>query len=108
MLTSIAGADPPIDWPDLPFAFAASLIGVLFVVGLQLMRRDPAYSRWALRLFGLIAVWAAAAGVSGFVIAVIRRGVTPSALFFLSIGAALLIGVWLCRLLFRRKFAVAP
>lgn len=108
VLTATAAAQPPIEWPDIPFVFVGCLIGILFVVGFQLLRKDPSHSRWALRLFFPIAVWAAAAGISALLVASVRDGVTPSALLFLSIGAGLLVGVWLCELLFRRKFAAAP
>ncbi len=108
VLTAAAAARSPIDWPDIPLVFAGCLIGVLLVVGFQLTRKDPSHSRWVLRLFFPIAVWAAAAGVSALLIGSVREGVTPSALFFLFIGSGLLVGVWLCWVLFRRKFAAAP
>jgi hypothetical protein len=53
-----AAARPSIEWTDIPFVFFGSAFGMLFVIGIQLFRRNPKPSLWALyflrpRHFGL-------------------------------------------------------
>ena len=40
-----AAAQPPIEWSDIPFVFVGSVFGMLFVIGIQLFRREPKPSK---------------------------------------------------------------
>ena len=104
MLEAAGEARPPIRWEDIPFAFAGSLVGGLFVVGMQLLRWDPRPSRWAIRLFGLTSVWMLASGVSAAFFALATTGIVPHSLFFAAMGLGLLLGVSLCHGIHVRKF----
>lgn len=104
MLDAAGEARPPIRWEDIPFAFAGSLIGGLFVVGMQLLRRDARPSWWAIRLFGPASVWFLASGVSAALYALATTGVVPHSLFFAAVGLGLLLGVLVCHSIHIRKF----
>ena len=106
-LTAAAAAQPPIEWSDILFAFLASALGMLFVIGMQLFRREPKPSRLALKCFGIISLYIAASGLSAAVLAYLRGSVTPSSLLFLSVGIGTLLGVFACWHLYRWRFKVA-
>lgn len=59
-----AAAKPPIQWPDIPIAFFGSVFGVLFVIGIQLVRHNPKPSQWALYFFVPVSLWFAVSGMS--------------------------------------------
>lgn len=99
-----AAAKPPIQWPDILFAFFGSVLGVLFVIGFQLFRRDPKPSRWALYFFAPASLWFAVSGLSAAIFAFARGNSAPYVFLFLAVGAGSLLGVWVCWLIFRRRF----
>ena len=106
-LTAAAAAQPQIEASDLLFVFLGSAFGMLFVIGIQMFRREPKSSRIALKSLGTISLYIAAAGLSAAVLAHVRDAVTPSSWLFLSVGAGTLLGVVVCWLLFRGRFKVA-
>ena len=99
-----AAAVPPIEWSDIPFVFFGSAFGVLFVIGIQLFRRESKPSMWALYFFGPASLWFAASGLSAATLAVARGSIAPFAVLFFAVGAGALLGVWACWLIFRRRF----
>lgn len=102
-----AAAQPPIEWPDISFAFFGSVFGMLFVIGIQLSRRNPKPSLWSLYFFGPISLWLVVSGLSAAILAVARGNVAPFAFLFLAVGAGALLGVWACWFMFRRRFESA-
>lgn len=99
-----AAAKPPIQWSDIPFAFFGSVLGMLFVIGFQLFRHDPKPSRRALYFFGPASLWFAVSGLSAVIFAFARGNSGPYAYLFLAVGVGSLLGVWVCWLMFRRRF----
>lgn len=51
-----AAARPPIEWSDIPIIFLGSIFGMLVVIGIQLLRREPEPSQWALMLLGSVSL----------------------------------------------------
>jgi hypothetical protein len=107
-LDSAAAAEPPLGWNAVLFAFIASVAGMSFVVGVQVMRRDEKYGRWAFRFMVPVAAYIVASGVSALALAIysIRHG--PAAWLFLACGVGAMLGLWICRALKRRHETVAP
>ena len=99
-----AAAKPPIQWSDIAFAFFGSVLGMLFVIGLQLSRRDPKPSRRALHFLGPASLWFAVSGLSAAIIAFARGYSDPYAFLVLAIGMGSSLGVGACWIIFRRRF----
>jgi len=102
-----AAAQPPIEWPDIPFVFFGSVFGMLFVIGIQLFRREPKYSKWALWFLGPASLYFIASGLSAVFLAASRGGVAPHAVLFFALGAGAILGVWISWLIYRRRFSNA-
>jgi hypothetical protein len=107
-LQAARAANPPITWGAISFIFFGSAFGVVFVLGIQLMRRNSKYAHWAIRLFLPISVYVAGAGASAAMLDRVRGSVSPPSLFFLIIGGGLLVGLGASWGLFRWKFRSAP
>ena len=103
-LESSAAAQPAIAWRDIPFVFVGSLGGMLFVVGIQLFRKDPRPSLWAIRLLGLASLWFAATGLSALAWASYHDGVVPHSALFAAVGVGSLLGVFFCWFIHERRF----
>jgi len=103
-----AAAQPPIAWRDIPFSFLGGAVGMLFVIGIQLVRRNPKPSQWALYFLGPVSVWLTASGLSAALLAFARDGAAPYAFLLLSVGMGALLGVWVCWLIFRLRYANQP
>ena len=104
-LEAAQAARPPIDWSDIPFVFVGSAVGVLFVVGLQVLMGKQGPARFASWFFGIIGMHVASSGVSAVVIAAFRGGVGPSALLFTSVGIGTIVGALFAGVAYRAKFA---
>jgi uncharacterized membrane protein YeaQ/YmgE (transglycosylase-associated protein family) len=107
-LDSAAAAEPPLDWNAVLFAFVGSTIGMIFVVGIQVMRREDKYARWAFRFMGLVAAYIAASGMSALAFALYASRHSPAAWLFLACGVGAMLGLWICRAFKRRHDTVAP
>ncbi|OGI63586.1 MAG: hypothetical protein A2W18_07520 [Candidatus Muproteobacteria bacterium RBG_16_60_9] len=99
-----AAAQPPIEWSDIPFVFVGGVLGMIFVIGIQLLRREPKPSKWALWLLGPASLYFVVSGLSAVVLASSRCGVAPHAVLFFAVGAGTLIGVGVSWLLYRWRF----
>ena len=99
-----AAAQPPIEWSDIPFVFVGGALGMLFVIGIQLFRREPKFSKWALWLLGPASLYFFVSGLSAVFLAASRGEVTPHAVLFFSVGAGTLLGVGVSWLIYRRRF----
>lgn len=101
-------ANPAINWEDIPLIFFASTFAVVFVLGIQILRRDSKWAHWGIRVFMPIALFVSGAGGVAVTIAAFAGGVIPASLLFLSVGVGLLIGVGVSSILVRWKFKQAP
>lgn len=107
-LESAAAAQPPLGWGDLAFIFIGSTIGMILVVGFQLLRKDQKYGRWALRFMTPISIFIAASGVGALAVALYSGQRGPAAWLFLACGIGAMLGLWVCWLLHKRRTTVAP
>jgi len=106
-LESAAAAQPPIEWPALPFSFIGGSIGMAIVVGIQLMRRDEKYGRWAFRFMGPSTSFVIASGVGAAGVALYSGQNGPAAWFFLCTGVGMSLGLWACWVYAKRPTNVA-
>ena len=107
-LDSATAAQPPIKWFDLAFSFVGSVLGMIVVVGFQLLRRDEKYGRWAFRAMGPITAFVTASGVSAIGVALYSGRNGPAAWLFLSVGLGMALGLWACWAIKFRRANVAP
>jgi hypothetical protein len=101
-------ADPPISWGDIPFIFFGTALGLVFVLGLQILRRKSKWAHCGIRIFMPITLFVLGAGGVALAICTFRSAVIPASLFFLSAGAGLLVGLGISSMLFQWKFKQQP
>jgi hypothetical protein len=106
-LESAAAAQPPIEWPALPLSFIGGSIGMAIVVGIQLMRRDEKYGRWAFRLMGPATSFFTASGVGAAGVALYSGQNGPAAWLILCTGVGMSLGLWACWVFAKRRANVA-
>ena len=106
-LSSAKASQPPLQWDFMPFMFIGSVVSFLFVIGIQLVRKDPKYSRSMLRIFLPLSVFIVGSGIGALATDLFSGVFGPASIFFLIIGAGLSIGVLLARLVFNAKFSNA-
>ena len=102
-LSSAKAAEPPIDWQAIQMAFVGRIIGSIFVIGFQVLRKDPKYGRFALGLFTPISIFVLGSGFGAAATDAISSEITPASLLFVVIGVGLLAGVLLAGVIFRAK-----
>ena len=103
-LASAGAAQPPIDWPAVPFVLVSCFIGTIFVIGIQILRREPKYGRWALGLFMPVSMFALGLGLGALIAGAIRGEFGPASFLFVSVGIGLIAGVLLSGVAYRTKF----
>jgi hypothetical protein len=100
--------NPPISWGDIPVIFFGCVFGAVFVLGIQILRRDSRWAHWGIRISVPIALFVFGAGSVAVTMAAFAGGIIPPSLLFLSIGVGLLIGLAAFSMLFRWKFKQPP
>ena len=103
-LDSAKMAQPPIDWPAIPFVLIGCLIGIMFVMGIQIYRKNPKYGRIALIVFTPLSIFLLGAGLGALMTGILRSEYNPTSFFFLAIGSGLALGVFLSRVAYRVRF----
>lgn len=104
MLMSARAAVPPINWDVIPFVIIGSVVGVLFVIGIQLLRKNPKPAKFIIRAFEVIAIAILGSGITSFGMSVIKYGVAPSGVFVAAWGIGLSIGLVLVSVLFHWRY----
>jgi len=92
-------ASPPFDWASVFLVFFGTLIGLPFVIGIQLFKNNPSPAIVMVSSFKLISLFMAASGLSAFLYGLYVEGFTPQSVFFLALGTALIISVGICSVL---------
>jgi hypothetical protein len=103
-LVSAKAAQPPIDWPSVIFALVGCFVGALFVIGIQIFRREPKYGCWALGFFMPASIFFLSSGLSALIVAIIRSELGPASFLFIIASIGLMVGVLLSRNIYHRKF----
>jgi hypothetical protein len=103
-LGSVRAAHPPIDAHAILFALSGCLIAAVFVLGIQILRKDPRYARWALRVFGPVSIAVLGSGFGALASDSLDGGVEPPGLLLLAIGVGLLTGKSVSGALFRARY----
>ena len=104
-LESAEAARPPIEWNDIAFVLVGSIIGVAFVVGIQVAMKKQAAARIFSWFFGIVGIYIAVSGLVAFGIAAYRGGIAPSSLLILSMGIGTIIGALIAGRIHRAAFA---
>ena len=103
-LVSAKSAQPPMDWHAILFALLGCIIGTIFVIGIQIFRKDKKYGYWALCIFMPVSMFVLGLGVGAIITGAIRVDFDPATFLFISIGVGLLLGVLLSGVVYRVKF----
>jgi len=103
-LVSAKAAQPPIDWPSVIFALLGCFIGTIFVIGIQIFRKEPKYGRWVLCFFIPVSIFFFGSGVGALIVATIRDEFGPTSFLFITASIGLVAGVLLSRVIFNTKF----
>ena len=106
-LDAATSSSPRIDWLAIPFVFIGGTLGMLFVLGIQILRSDPKYGRLGLRVFEPLSVLLLGSGFGVLGVSGVSGEVGPSSIIFLAIGLGLFVGVALSSLWFRMRFKAA-
>ena len=103
-LISAKAASPPIDWASIPFVVTGSIIAVVFIIGIQIIRKDPKYSRVALKIFKSLSVVLLGSGLGALATSVYKGEYGPASFFFFAIGVGLITGVLFSEAVYRAKY----
>ncbi|MFX0202825.1 MAG: hypothetical protein ACFFCW_42515 [Candidatus Hodarchaeota archaeon] len=103
-LASARAAQPPIDWHTVPFVLVGCFIGTVFVIGIQILRREPKYGRRALGFFMPVSMFALGSGLAALITGAIQNELGPASFLFVSVGIGLIMGVLLSGVAYRVKF----
>lgn len=103
-LESARSAVLPIDWNAIPFVLIGAIVGMLFVLGMQIAGRNPKPAHFAIQAFKVISVGVLGAGLSALAVSASKYGWVPSGFFVAALGGGLLTGVALAAVLFRWRY----
>jgi len=95
---------PPLKWNHMPFLFFGSFFGVLFVAGIQLIRKNPKYSRTILMFFIPLSILTLGLGAGSFAMSMYYDEISPYSMLYLVIGGGLTIGVGISKMIFNARF----
>lgn len=105
-LQSAAQSQPPLSWDALLFVFIGCAVGLVLVIGFQMVIGNYKAGRMAVRLFRGIGIYFLGAGVTGAIWSVIfGLGAVPHAFMFLVMGLGVIAGVTVCHLVFASKWS---
>ena len=104
-LVAVQSAVPPIDWGSIQFAFIGCVIGIVFVIGIQILRSNPEYGRFAITGMLIASLYFVSSGVSALIIG---STFSPASVFILVTGAGALPGVGLSSLFYKIRHASTP
>lgn len=99
ILESAYAARPPFDWGSVVLVFFGLLLGLPFVIGIQLIQSNPKSANLAVSFFSSISVFLFGSGVSAFALEAYKVGITPQGAFFLAAGTSMTIALYPCRVL---------
>ncbi|WP_369985939.1 hypothetical protein [Thalassolituus sp.] len=91
---------PPLDWFAVKFVFGGSVLALLFVLGIQAIRKEEKPYYWIFNFFLFVMVYLMISGSA----ALLSAGeVTPNSTFFIALSSGGLLGILLSWCLFRYR-----
>ncbi len=106
-LSSANAAQPTLDWRAIILTLSCTPFAFLFVAGIQLIRKDPKYSKSMITIFTPLSVLLLGAGIGALATGFYYGELGPSSYFYLVIGVGLLMGVFVANLIYKVRFANA-
>ncbi|MFB3081443.1 MAG: hypothetical protein ACE1Y1_06705 [Nitrosomonadaceae bacterium] len=106
-LSSANAAQPTLDWRAIILTLSCTPFAFLFVVGIQLIRKDPKYSKSMITIFKPLSVLLLGVGIGALATGFYYGELGPSSYFYLVIGVGLLMGVFVANLIYKVRFANA-
>jgi len=103
-LSSARSSQPGLDWNTIAFVFIGTLIGTIFVIGLQILRTESKHGHHALRFFLAVSLFVLGSGIGALAFAVYGGQIDPASIFFGAAGIGLVIGVLLSRVAHGLRF----
>ena len=77
---------------------------MLFTAGIQLLRKNPKYSRTMLMFFVPLSILTLGLGVSAFAMGIYYDEISPYSMLYLVFGGGLTIGVGISKMIFNARF----
>jgi len=106
-LSSANAAQPTLDWRAIILTLSCTPFSFLFLAGIQLIRKDPKYSKSMITIFTPLSVLLLGAGIGALATGFYYGELGPSSYFYLVIGVGLLMGVFVANLIYKVRFANA-
>ena len=103
-LAAARASQPPITWNAIGIIILGSLLGGLFVLGIQILRKNPKYGKFALMFFEPISIFIIGSGIGGLVYSIYLVELGPPSALFLAIGFGLFLSVVVSTKFYRSRF----
>ncbi|WP_374035751.1 hypothetical protein ACES2I_08700 [Bdellovibrio bacteriovorus] len=93
-LKSAHDAKPPLTWEAIGFIAVFGVIGMIFVLGIQVISKNFKGAYWGWMFFALNAVYMTSTGVSAAAISLTRGEFGPASGLFIAFGGGTGIGLF--------------
>jgi len=87
--------------------FIGSVVGMLWTIGIQLIRKEPKASKLGIKVFTPLSIFMVGSGIGALATGYHYSEFTPASILFLAIGIGMLIGVFLMRLIILARYKSA-
>ena len=104
-LKSAALSQPPLQWADLSITFVGCIIGLLLVLGFQVVIGNIKTAFYGWRFFVFCGLFFLAVGISALTTALFGVGLTPVSFLFFTMGAGICLATLLCKYFFSEKWS---
>jgi len=92
-LSAANASQPPLTWSAIAFIVFGCLFAGLFVIGLQILRKNKKYGYYTLRFFEPISIFMLGSGIGASVYSVVKEELGPSSVLFIAVGLGLFLSV---------------
>jgi hypothetical protein len=103
-LSSANLAQPPIDWRAIVFVLLCTPLAILFVIGIQLIRKNPKYSKSMIMIFTPLAVLLLGTGIGALASGIYYDEVGPASFLYFVIGAGLVVGMYVANIAYKVRY----
>ena len=103
-LITANASQPPLTWESIGVILFGCFFGGMLVIGIQVLRKNPKYGKYALTFFEPISIFTLGSGIGAAIYSIYIGIFGPSSMLFLAVGVGLLISVVVLNVLYRAKF----
>lgn len=103
-LVAANASQPPLTWGAIGFIILGCLLGGLIVLGIQILRKNPKYGKYALMFFEPISIFTLGSGFGSLVYSIYIGELGPPSALFLAMGLGLFLSVVVSTAFYRSRF----